>query len=267
MISETLLGRDDPHPVGIRNGELVSEFIITCEHAGNAVPKSLNGLGLGSAELNRHIAVDIGILAVSERVSDLIRAPLVYQRYSRLVAECNRVLTDTELFAVVSDGTVIPGNEDISEVDGRRRIEEIIMPYQNEITCRLDEQQMSDHQTLFVSMHSFTPSLRSRPSERPWHVGLCIGVDDRFTNHVAAALRVDGDIVVGFNEPYTVDMAREYTIPVHAEGRSLPYVQFEIRQDLIADESGQKEWAIRVANAMDCARATFLSQMSQRAST
>ncbi|WP_201842674.1 N-formylglutamate amidohydrolase [Microvirga zambiensis] len=261
--TETLLGPDDPLPVGIRNGEFASEFIITCEHAGNAVPKSLKGLGLDSAELNRHIAIDIGILGVSEWVSDLLQAPLVYQRYSRLVAECNRALTDEDLFAVVSDGTVIPGNRNISEVDRRQRIEEIIMPYQNEVTRRLDEQQTGGrHTTLFVSMHSFTPSLRSRPSERPWHVGLCVGVDDRFTRHVFAALQADNSILVGFNEPYDVDMIREYSIPVHAERRGLPYVQFEIRQDLIADQSGQKEWARRVAQALERARATFLSEMS-----
>lgn len=260
--STTLLRGDDPHPVGIRNGELASEFVITCEHAGNVIPKSLKALGLDSAKLNTHIAIDIGILAVSERVSDLLRAPLVYQRYSRLVAECNRALTDEELFAVVSDGTIIPGNKNISEMDRRRRVEEIVLPYQSEITRRLDEQQKSGCETLFVSMHSFTPSLQLRPSERPWHVGLCVGVDDRFTSHVVAALQVDGDILVGLNEPYDVDMTREYAIPIHAEARGLPYVQFEIRQDLIADEFGQMKWAARVAQALDRARATFLDEVS-----
>jgi predicted N-formylglutamate amidohydrolase len=136
------------------------------------------------------------------------------------------------------------------------------MPYQNEIAGRLDALRKANHPTLFVSMHSFTPSLRSRPSARPWHVGLCIGVDSRFTQHVVNALRADSDLLVGVNEPYEVDMAREYAIPVHAEARGLPYVQFEIRQDLIGEKSGQKAWGVRVARALERARATFQGHVS-----
>jgi predicted N-formylglutamate amidohydrolase len=32
-------------------------------------------------------------------------------------------------------------------------------------------------------------------------------------------------------------------VPVHCEGRRLPYVEIEIRQDLIGDAAGQRQWA------------------------
>jgi predicted N-formylglutamate amidohydrolase len=39
----------------------------------------------------------------------------------------------------------------------------------------------------------------------------------------------------------------DYTIPVHGEARGLMNTGIEIRQDLIADQAGQKQWAERLA--------------------
>ena len=58
----TLLSVRDPVPVGVRNGEAVSQVLMICDHAGNAVPASLDRLGLPQTELDRHIGYDIGIL-------------------------------------------------------------------------------------------------------------------------------------------------------------------------------------------------------------
>jgi predicted N-formylglutamate amidohydrolase len=60
----------------------------------------------------------------------------------------------------------------------------------------------------------------------------------------------DDDLFVGNNEPYVVSDATDYTIPVHGERRGLPHVLMEIRQDLINDEIGQREWALRLADLL-----------------
>jgi len=60
-------------------------------------------------------------------------------------------------------------------------------------------------------------------------------------------LRAEGDLVVGDNEPYAVSDLSDYTIPVHGEARGLVNTGIEIRQDLIADQSGQQQWAERLA--------------------
>lgn len=52
-----------------------------------------------------------------------------------------------------------------------------------------------------------------------------------------------GGWVVGKNEPYRMTATSDYTIPYHAETRGMPYLEIEIRQDLIADEAGQENWA------------------------
>jgi predicted N-formylglutamate amidohydrolase len=42
----SLLGPDDPDPVGEINARSTSPFFLICDHAGNAVPAALNDLGL-----------------------------------------------------------------------------------------------------------------------------------------------------------------------------------------------------------------------------
>ncbi len=255
--AEKLLGQFDPPPVGVRNGKSLSPFLIICDHAGNAVPMALNDLGLPRSELERHIGIDIGIMGVSEVLADVLEAPLVFQRYSRLVVECNRLTTSPDSIASVSDGTAVPRNQGVDQFERNMRINEIAAPYHLEISSRLDRRQASKLPTVLLSMHSFTPSLVARPSNRPWHVGLCYDADVRFTNHVLAAIEKMPDIDVGRNEPYGVDMLRDYSIPVHAEARKIPYAEFELRQDLISTALGQKAWGERLATIIREAYAAF----------
>jgi predicted N-formylglutamate amidohydrolase len=255
--TERLLGPFDPSAVGVRNGTLRSPFLLICDHAGNAVPKALNNLGLPRSELDRHIGIDIGILGVSEVLADVLAAPLVFQRYSRLVIECNRLYSSPDSIALISDGTMIPLNAEIDDIGRSMRIDEITVPYHNEITSHLDRRIAMNTPTILLSMHSFTPSLLARPACRPWHVGLCYDADVRFTNHVLAAIEKMPDINVGRNEPYGVDMSKDYSIPVHAEARKIPYAEFEVRQDLIATAEGQKAWGERLATVVREAYAAY----------
>ena len=74
--------------------------------------------------------------------------------------------------------------------------------------------------------------------------------DPRFARIVLELLRREGDLTVGDNEPYSVDDLTDYTIPVHGERRGLPHVEIEIRQDLIAEEDGQRAWAERLTRLL-----------------
>jgi predicted N-formylglutamate amidohydrolase len=71
--------------------------------------------------------------------------------------------------------------------------------------------------------------------------------DPRFALALLEALRAEGDLVVGDNQPYAVSDATDYAIPVHAERRGLAHVELEIRQDLIAEPAGQAAWAERLS--------------------
>ena len=73
------------------------------------------------------------------------------------------------------------------------------------------------------------------------------GRDARVAQALLAVIRAEGRWNVGDNEPYAVSATTDYAIPVHCEARGLPHVGIEIRQDLIEHETGQIEWAERIA--------------------
>ena len=63
------------------------------------------------------------------------------------------------------------------------------------------------------------------------------------------ALSRTGDFTIGDNAPYPIENDIDYTIPLHGEGRGLPSVMIEIRQDLIRTVAGAAAWAARLAAA------------------
>jgi predicted N-formylglutamate amidohydrolase len=99
--------------------------------------------------------------------------------------------------------------------------------------------------TVLVALHSFTPVYAG--TARPWHIGTLYHRDTRLPPLLLKLLRAEADLVVGDNEPYAVSDDTDYTIPVHGEARGLMNTGIEIRQDLIADQAGQKLWADRLA--------------------
>jgi predicted N-formylglutamate amidohydrolase len=94
-------------------------------------------------------------------------------------------------------------------------------------------------------MHSFTPVYTG--IARPWHIGTLYEHDTRLPHLLLKALRAEHGLVVGDNEPYAVREGSDYTIPVHGAARGLIHTGIEIRQDLITEEAGQREWAERLA--------------------
>src|SRR5207302_2979771 len=85
-----LLADDEPAPLRVVGADGRSDFFLTADHAGRAIPRRLGTLGVSESERARHIAWDIGIAGVTERLSALLDATAVLQVYSRLVIDCNR---------------------------------------------------------------------------------------------------------------------------------------------------------------------------------
>lgn len=152
---ENLVSENEPSPCGIYNVSKDSPWVFLCEHAGKRIPDSLEMLGLPQKEIDRHIGWDIGILDVAQSLSHALDAPLFFQRYSRLVIDCNRPLTSETLIPETSDNTLIPGNVNLSENDRTARINEIWKPYQNTIQTYLEKKPHPG--PVVISLHSFTP--------------------------------------------------------------------------------------------------------------
>jgi len=204
----------------------------------------LGTLGLPVAERQRHIAWDIGAAGLTTLLAERLDAWAILQTYSRLVIDCNRAPESPTSIVALSERTKIPGNEALSDLDARRRAQEIFWPYHERIGRELDLRARQNRSSILVSMHSFTPTYLE--VARPWHVGVLYR-EPRFARLVMQGLQAESGIVVGDNEPYALSDSSDFTVPIHAERRGIAHVEIEVRQDLIADESGQTEWADRLA--------------------
>lgn len=252
---ETLLTPDEPPPFTEARPQGTSNIVIVVDHASARIPRSLNDLGVPAAELQRHIAWDIGALAVARRVSEALDAPLIAQNYSRLVIDCNRDPNVATSIPTVSEHTGIPGNIDLTEAQKAARRAAIFDPYHERIRALLDARASAGRPTILVAQHSMTDLFKG--SRREMHAAVLYNRDRRFAGLVLDRLRGERGLVVGENEPYFLSDATDYTIPVHGERRGLPHVEIEIRQDLLLQEQGQREWATRIAGALRDAEETF----------
>jgi predicted N-formylglutamate amidohydrolase len=246
-----LLAADDPAPFEAAQGDDASPFVVICDHASRRLPRALGNLGLSPAELATHIAWDIGAGEVARRLARALGAFVACQSYSRLVIDCNRPFTAPDSIAARSERTDIPGNRCVTAPEAEARAREVFEPYHARICAELDRRRAAGLPTVLVSMHSFTPVFLDVP--RPWHVGVLFNRDTRIADPLIDLLRAEGDLVVGCNEPYAVNDQSDYSVNHHGEKREIPYVEIEIRQDLIADTAGQIAWAERFARLLPAA--------------
>lgn len=243
-----LLETDEVPPVLEENAASCSPFFFTCDHYGHLIPRALGDLGLAADQLERHIAWDIGIADVATLLAKEMGVHLIAQRYSRLVIDCNRPFDSPGSVPLLSEATEVPGNGGLTREQLAARQRAIFAPYHGRIEEALDQRKAQGLPTILVSLHSFTPVYAG--IARPWHVGTLYNRDGRLPHLLRDLLRKEGDLVVGDNEPYAVSDATDYTIPVHGERRNLMNTGIEIRQDLIADQSGQHQWAERLARLL-----------------
>ncbi len=239
-----LLGADEPAAFTVENENGSSPILFTADHAGRLIPRALANLGLTEPDLSRHIAWDIGIRGVTSLLAKLLDATAIFQTYSRLAIDCNRAPAAPSAYPKVSEDTPIPGNQNLSEAEKLARRAGIFDPYH----ARIDALKTGK---IYIAMHSFTPVYLG--VSRPMEIALLYNRNPRFSHLLARLLREAGDVKVAENEPYYVSDETDYGVPVHAERAGLDYVEIEIRQDLIADDTGQAEWAARLARLLPLA--------------
>ena len=217
-------------------------WLITCDHATNTVPPGVGGgdLGLSREDMERHIAYDVGAYGVAQHLGTLLESPAISANFSRLVIDPNRGEDDPTLLMKLYDGSVIPGNRHADAAERERRLNLCYRPYHEQLA-----RMAALPHAVIVSVHSFTRQLRGR-DPRPWQIGILHTEDDRLSAPLIDLLKQEPDLCVGDNEPYSGHLPGD-AIDRHATAFGRPNVLIELRNDLIADHAGQKNWAERLA--------------------
>lgn len=227
----------------IANPDAATPLLLICDHASNAVPPELANLGLSASELERHIAWDIGAAWVARGLSGLLNATALLGGVSRLVIDLNRSPEDAGAIPAISDGTIIPGNRELTPDTIAERVQTYFAPYHAAVSREIERLKGP----VLVSVHSFTPVMNG--FERPWHVGVLWNRDGRLALPLIEALRRETDLRVGDNEPYSGrDLA--YSMNIHAGESGLLHAGIEIRQDLIDTPKKAQDWAGRLARIL-----------------
>ena len=240
-------GFDGFEPYETVEGDPKAGVIVICDHARNTVPSEYGSLGLTEETFQRHIAFDIGAEAVSRALGARLCAPVVLSTFSRLLIDPNRASDDPTLIMRLSDGAVVPGNRHVDQAERARRLNAYHRPYHEEVERVIACSMAAGVNPVIVSVHSFTAVWRGRG--RPWHVGILWDMDQRVARPMIEKLAADPELVVGDNEPYSGSLMRD-TLYEHATRRGLANVLVELRQDLIADQSGAAAWAEKLAGVL-----------------
>ena len=222
--------------------------LLFCDHATNRVPADVAGgdLGLPDADMQRHIAFDVGAEPLTRMLCQQLGGSAVYARFSRLVIDPNRGEDDPTLIMQLYDGSVVPGNRLMTEADRTHRLNRYHRPYHGEARNLIDQMsQAGTRVPVLISIHSFTSQLRGKPP-RPWHIGVLYGDDRHLADLLMARLALESDIVVGDNLPYSGKLTGD-CMETHGIRRGLPHVLVEVRNDLIGTPEGQDHWANRLS--------------------
>jgi predicted N-formylglutamate amidohydrolase len=230
-------------PYFIEGQDRPGPWLVTCDHASNRVPEDLGGtLGIGAADMARHIAWDVGAAGLTRALGVALNSPVLCSNFSRLVIDPNRGEDDPTLVMQLYDGTIIPANRGVSAAEVQRRLDSLYRPY-HEAYAHLAALRAD---RVILAVHSFTPCLKGR-APRPWHVGVLYShLDERLSRPLIVRLQDETDLCIGDNEPYAGHLPGD-AIDRHALQKGRLNTLIELRNDLISTEIQQAQWAARLA--------------------
>jgi len=229
---------DDPtRVVQVINPNGVSNVVLVCEHASNVIPAEFDGLGLGPADLQSHVAWDPGALAVSCAMSSALGARLVAGCVSRLVFDCNRPPGAPDAMPRRSEIVEIPGNQDLSGAEKASRVACYYDPFRH----TLAEVLAATKHPIIVTIHSFTPVYDGQ--YRNVEIGVLHDTDARLADAMLHSNSAPIRFNIQRNQPYGPDQGVTHTLKEHGLSNGHLNVMLEIRNDLIRTPDQQAEIA------------------------
>ena len=215
------------------------------DHASRHIPARYENLGLSGDDLTRHIAWDIGSEAVLRALCKRFGCGGIVAGFSRLLIDPNRSKRMDSLIPDSSDGTLIPGNQNLDAAARAERIDTLYGPYHKALMGQINQLTSP----LIISVHSFTPK-PNLGEARPWDMGLLVKHDETTAQDFKDAIyRLAPKLSVGINQPYSAHDLN-HTIDFHVAPRALPHLAIEIRQDHIRHDEDVATYAKLIGDAL-----------------
>ena len=215
------------------NGRGTAPAVLVCEHASRFIPAALDGLGLSDEAAKSHAAWDIGALDLASALAQMMDAPLVASRVSRLVYDCNRPPEAPGAIPAQSEVFTIPGNANLSKDQHAARVREVYDPFRDLLAQVLDRH---PDQPVMITIHSFTPVYNGQP--RDVELGILHDADDRMARALLDSARQNTPLKTEMNQPYSATDGVTHTLREQAGTRGLANVMIEVRNDLIDTPQG-----------------------------
>jgi predicted N-formylglutamate amidohydrolase len=208
--------------------------VLTCEHAGNRVPREYVGLFRGAgAVLESHRGWDPGALTLARVIARRLRTPLLALTWSRLFVEGNRSETNPRIWSRFTKA--LPKDE------RERILDRWWRPHRAAVEAAVAAGALKAR-VVHVAVHSFTPELDGEvrnadvsflyDSRRKPELELC-------RRWGAILRRLDSTLRVRYNYPYNgaSDGLSTWLRKLHPESRYIG-VEIEINQGLV----GTRRW-------------------------
>ncbi|MEH6456570.1 MAG: N-formylglutamate amidohydrolase [Cocleimonas sp.] len=215
-------------------------IVLICEHASNFIPSSLRKLGLSSESMLSHAAWDIGAYEMACKISELLDAPLVASRVSRLVYDCNRAPESGIGIPSKSEKIEVPGNRNLSKNEKDDRVNQVYKPFHELIDLTIHHPDRLAFSALhaspaIITIHSFTPVFFDEV--RSVELGILHDKDDRLAKLMMQEATSRTTLKTEFNSPYDVSDNVMHTINKHALDQGFMNVMIEVKNDLLSNPS------------------------------
>ncbi len=246
-LDTNLLAESEGSAAELINPNGKAPIVLICEHASNFIPASLNNLGLDAEGLVSHAAWDIGAYEMACKMSELLDAPLIASRVSRLVYDCNRSPESGIGIPSKSEKVEVPGNKNLTEAQINNRIESVYKPFHELINktihdpkrLTLSKQHVSP---AIITLHSFTPIYFDEV--RTVEIGLLHDKDDRLAKPMMREAKKQTKLNTEFNAPYSPTDNVMHTVNEHALEQGFLNVMIEVKNDLLSNSSDINSIAI-----------------------
>jgi len=233
-----------------------SPLLLTCEHATNLTEGLVEPSEEDRRWLQMHWGWDPGAEPLTRAIAAHFEAAAVYSRFSRLVIDPNRKRSAKDLVRRVTEGHALTFNEGVDEEEVERRWETLHAPYHEAVDAQITARKASsDAPFLLMSVHTFTNNYMGQ--ERALEFGVLFDDYEDFAIELERGVAAQG-FTSGLNVPYSGAEGLMYAPHRHGTAHAIPYIELEVRQDLLDTPEKVEDVASRFITALEPALGRLL---------